>query len=173
MPDVSPDVRDRLLQAWHGEVEAGAVYDLIARRLDDRRAEILRRMAQAEGGHRRRLEARMTELGIPIPDPESVQLSPWMRLQARIAPVDRLLAAREAAEDDEVADLYKKPTGDPDTDELLRSIRREERSHSMAVQEMRGEPSSDPSPVAVPGAQARLDRILGRGTWHQTGGSWI
>src|SRR3954451_7181256 len=175
MPDVPPDVRDRLLQAWHGEVEAGAVYDLIARRLDDRRAEILRRMAQAEGGHRRRLEARMTELGIPIPDPESVQLSPWMRLQARIAPVDRLLAAREAAEDDEVGDLYKKPTGDPDTDRLLRDIRKEERSHSLAVRDMRADPGADrePSPVAVPGAQARLNRILGRETWHQTGGSWI
>jgi VIT1/CCC1 family predicted Fe2+/Mn2+ transporter len=27
--------------------------------------------------------------------------------------------------------------------------------------------------VAVPGAQARLDRILGRESWHQMGGSWI
>jgi VIT1/CCC1 family predicted Fe2+/Mn2+ transporter/rubrerythrin len=173
---VPDEVRERLLQAWRGEIEAGAVYELIAQRLDDRRAEIMRRMAEAEGGHRRRLEARMTELGIPVPDPSSVRLSSWLRLQARIAPIDRLLAAREAAEDDEVDDLYKRPTGDRETDELLRSIRREERSHSLAVQEMRGgdsEPSRDPSPVAVPGAQARLDRILGRETWHQTGGSWI
>jgi VIT1/CCC1 family predicted Fe2+/Mn2+ transporter len=36
-----------------------------------------------------------------------------------------------------------------------------------------GGPVPEPSPVAVPGAQARLDRILGRETWHQTGGSWI
>jgi vacuolar iron transporter family protein len=111
-----------------------------------------------------------------VPDPSSVRLSPWLRLQARIAPIDRLLAAREAAEDDEVDDLYKRSTGDPKTDELLRSIRREERSHSLAVQEMRsgsGGSSPDPSPVAVPGAQARLDRILGRESWHQMGGSWI
>jgi VIT1/CCC1 family predicted Fe2+/Mn2+ transporter len=175
MPDAPPDVRDRLLQAWRGEVEAGAVYELIAQRLDDRRAEILRKMAQAEGGHRRRLEARMNELGIPVPDPDSVRLSRWTRLQARIAPVDRLLAAREAAEDDEVGDLYKKPTGDVQTDRLLRDIRRDERSHSLAVRDMRTDPNADrdPSPVAVPGAQARLNRILGRETWHQTGGSWI
>lgn len=175
-PAVVPDeVRERLLSAWRGEIEAGAVYELIARRLDDRRAEIMRRMAEAEGGHRQRLEARMEELGIPVPDPASVRLSPWLRLQARIAPIDRLLAAREAAEDEEVDDLYKRSTGDATTDELLRSIRREERSHSLAVQEMRSgeQPSRDPSPVAVPGAQARLDRILGRETWHQTGGSWI
>jgi VIT1/CCC1 family predicted Fe2+/Mn2+ transporter/rubrerythrin len=172
---VPDEVRERLLSAWRGEIEAGAVYELIGRRLDDRRAGIMRRMAEAEGGHRQRLEARMGELGIPVPDPASVRLSPWLRLQARIAPIDRLLAAREAAEDEEVDDLYKRSTGDATTDELLRSIRREERSHSLAVQEMRSgeQPSRDPSPVAVPGAQARLDRILGRETWHQTGGSWI
>jgi vacuolar iron transporter family protein len=170
---VANEVRERLLKAWRGEIEAGAVYELIAQRLDERRAEIMRKMAAAEGGHRGRLEARMEELGIPVPDPASVRLSPWLRLQARIAPIDRLLAAREAAEDDEVDDLYKRSTGDPETDELLRSIRREERSHSMAVQEMRGDAGPEPSPVAVPGAQARLDRILGRETWHQTGGSWI
>jgi vacuolar iron transporter family protein len=173
---VTEEVRRRLLQAWRGEVEARAVYELIARRLDDRRADIMRRMADAEAGHRSRLEARMTELGIAIPDPETVQLSPWMRLQARIAPVDRLLAAREAAEDDEVGDLYKKPTGDAETDKLLHDIRKDERSHSLAVREMRadsGGPAPDPSPVAVPGAQAQLDRILRRETWHQIGGSWI
>src|SRR2546430_9197731 len=131
-------------------------------------------MAEAGGGHRRRLEARMSELGIPIPDPASVRLSPWLRAQARLAPIDRLLAAREAAEDDEVEDLYKGPAGDPGTDRRLRGIRKEERSPSLAVEEMRQGPERhEPSPVAIPGAQARLDRILGRETWHQTGGSWI
>src|SRR5437667_10427815 len=113
---VPDEVRARLLKAWRGEIEAGAVYELIARRLDDERADILRRMSEAEGGHRRRLEARMSELGIPIPDPASVRLSPWLRAQARLAPIDRLLAAREAAEDDEVDDLCKRPTGAPEPD---------------------------------------------------------
>jgi VIT1/CCC1 family predicted Fe2+/Mn2+ transporter len=171
----SDEVRERLLKAWRGEIEAGAVYELIAQRMPEREAEILRRMAEAESGHRRRLEARMAELGIPVPDPATVKLSPWLRLQARIAPVDRLLAAREAAEDDEVGDLYGRPTGDPGTDRLLREIRKDERSHSRVVEEMRGGRGAgpDPSPVAVPGAQARLNRILGRESWHQMGGSWI
>jgi VIT1/CCC1 family predicted Fe2+/Mn2+ transporter/rubrerythrin len=165
---------DRLLKAWRGEIEAGAIYELIAQReADERRAEILRKMAAAESGHRARIERRLTELGVPIPDPASVRPSLWMRLQARIAPVDRLLAAREAAEDDEVGDLYKRPTGDPATDRVLRDIRKEERSHALAVQDMRGAPAPEPTPVAVPGAQARLDRILGREKWHETGGSWI
>jgi vacuolar iron transporter family protein len=179
------EVRNRLLKAWEGEIVAGAVYDLIARRLADREATILRRMSQAESGHRQRLEERMQELGIPVPDPHSVRLPLTMRLQARIAPVDRLLAAREAAEDDEVDDLYKRSTGDAATDHLLREIRKDERSHSLAVQDLRDGrggrsdgrdrlPASDDGlPLAVPGARARLDRILGREKWHRTGGGWI
>jgi hypothetical protein len=46
----------------------------------------------------------MWELGVEVPDPASVQISRWTRLQARYAPIDRLLAAREAAEMDEVDD---------------------------------------------------------------------
>lgn len=128
MDNGSPEVRERLLKAWQGEIVAGSVYDLIARRLPDREGEILRRMAEAESGHRQRLEQRMQELEIPVPEPASVRLPLWLRLQARIAPVDRLLAAREAAEDDEVDELYKRSTGDPTTDHLLREIRKDERS---------------------------------------------
>jgi VIT1/CCC1 family predicted Fe2+/Mn2+ transporter len=187
------EVSERLLTAWRGEILAGAVYRLIARRLEPREAEIMGKMADAEAGHRRRLEQRMTELGIAIPDPDSVNVPVWLRLQTRIAPIDRLLAAREAAEDEEVDDLYKRSTGDPVTDHLLRDIRREERSHSMAVADMRaggGRPDDDGGaatappaapppdrgdgpPIAVPGAQARLDKILGREKWHRTGASWI
>ena len=105
-------------------------------------------------------------------------ISLWARLQARVAPIDRLLAAREAAEDDEVDDLYKRPTGDPTTDNLLRDIRKEERSHSMAVSEMRsGDGDSAPAPPSLsPGqqqAKARLDKIIAREGWHQTSGGWI
>jgi VIT1/CCC1 family predicted Fe2+/Mn2+ transporter/rubrerythrin len=183
--EVPSEVRARLRKAWEGEILAGAVYDLIARRLADREAEILRRMSEAESGHRRRLEERMRELGIPVPDPSGVRVPLWMRLQARIAPVDRLLAAREAAENEEVDDLYKRSTGDDVTDKLLREIRKEERSHSLAVADLRdggdggsGRHSPSPAaddgpPIAVPGARARLDRILGREKWHRAGGGWI
>jgi vacuolar iron transporter family protein len=174
--DVDRQVRERLLQAWQGEIVAGRVYELIAARMPDREADILRRMADAEAAHRTRLEARMTELEIEIPPPESVHLSPWLRLQARIAPVDRLLAAREAAEDEEVDDLYKRSTGDPVTDELLRGIRKEERAHSRTVNEMRssrtdGGAGAEPEPAHP--AQVRLDKLLGREKWHRTGGGWI
>src|SRR5947209_19656024 len=176
---MSDEARTRLLSAWRGEIVAGAVYELIAQRMPEREGDILRRMAQAESSHRSRLEGRMGELGVPVPDPASVKLPLWLRLQARFAPVDRLLAAREAAEDEEVDDLYKRPTGDAQTDRLLRDIRREERSDSLAVQEIRSGAVSDDgelpvkppppgpdAPIAVPGARTRLDRILGREQWH-------
>ncbi len=176
MPEATDEVRSRLLDAWRGEVQAGAVYELIARRMPDREADILRRMSAAEGKHRERLEQRMQQLGIAIPDPDGVRPSLWLRLQARIAPVDRLLAAREAAEDDEVGELYKRPTGDADTDSLLREIRKEERSHSRAVQDIRangdGSATAPPS-FAAPHVQERLDKLLGREKWHRTGGGWI
>ena len=201
MPEPPAEARERLLTAWRGEILAGAVYDLIAHRLDPREADIVRRMAQAEGSHRQRLEQRMRELGIAVPDAGEVRVPRWLRLQARVAPVDRLLAAREAAEDEEVDDLYKRSTGDPETDRLLREIRKEERSHSLAVAELRsgadalpeesdaggdghgggavtGPPAAptgprDGPPIAIPGARARLDRILGREKWHRTGAGWI
>jgi VIT1/CCC1 family predicted Fe2+/Mn2+ transporter/rubrerythrin len=173
MPSRAPDdVAERLLEAWRGEIEAGSVYELIARREQDpQRAEILRKIAEAEGGHRRRLEERMRELGIVVPDPATIKLSRWLRLQARLAPIDRLLAAREAAESDEIDDRYLRPTSDEGTDRLLREIRRDERSHSLAVNELRGDGAA-PAPSPPP-AQARLDRILGRETWHEAGAGWM
>src|SRR5947209_12885461 len=95
LPGVAPpqEAIERLLEAWRGEIEAGAVYELIAaRERDPRRAEILRRMAAAEAGHRQRLERRMRELGVPVPDPASVKVGWWTRLQVRTAPPDRLPA---------------------------------------------------------------------------------
>ncbi len=178
MTDATPEVRERLLKAWRGEIQARAAYQLIARRLPEREAEIMGRMAEAEASHRLRLEGRMRELGIEIPSPDSVRLSWWTRLQTRIAPIDRLLAAREAAEDDEVDDLYKRSTGDAQTDRLLHEIRKEERSHSMAVTDMRsgGSESADEPPQLTPTqqrAKSRLDKIMGREKWHRTGGGWI
>ena len=176
-PTATPEVRERLLKAWRGEIIAGRSYELIARRLPDREADIVRRMAAAEGTHRGRLEQRMRELSIEVPAPESVRLSGWMRLQLLIAPVDRLLAAREAAEDDEVDDLYKHSTGDPATDTLLHDIRKEERSHSLAVGDIRsGNGSAPEEPSLSPTqqrAKTRLDRIMGRERWHQSGGGWV
>jgi vacuolar iron transporter family protein len=174
-------VRDRLLKAWREEVLAESVYELVARRLPDRQAELVRRIAQVEDTHRLRLERRMHELGIRVPGRGSVRIGPWLKLQARVAPVDRLLAAREAAEEAGVDDGYGLSTGDAVTDRLFASIRTEERSHVSSVQQIReeGEDSlggtaggAKTSPARSE-ARRRLDRILGREKGHNRGGGWI
>jgi len=170
MGTASPEVNKRLLDAWRGEVEANHVYGILVKREKDaRRADILRRIAAAETGHRERLEARMRELGIQVPELSSVRISPWLRLQAMVAPLERVLAAREAAEETEIEDRYKRPTGDAGTDALLASIRRDEKSHARAIHEMQAV-----SAVEEPAAdlQRKLDRIR-KEKGHQGGSGWI
>jgi vacuolar iron transporter family protein len=180
---LTPEVADRLLQAWRAEVTAAALYELIARRMPAGEAEILRRIAATESGHRERLEQHMRAHGIEPPSPETVRLSAWRRLQARIAPVSRLLAVAEAGEDDAVGDLYLRPTGDAATDALLGDLRAEERQHSGAIRQLRGgstegavrelSPPSAAAQSGKAGPEERLQRILGRERWHRTGGGWI
>ena len=160
---------ERLLDAWRSEIQAAAIYELLAaRQRDPRRAEIIREMAAAEVRHRERIEARLTELEVAIPNPDSVGISPWVRLQARLAPLDRVLARMEAAEVEEIGARYKRPTGDDDTDRLLRSIRHEEQEHSRQLKAMR---SGQDGPTEGP--DSALERILGRERWHRTGSGWV
>ncbi|HSS62717.1 MAG TPA: VIT1/CCC1 transporter family protein [Candidatus Limnocylindrales bacterium] len=161
----------RLLQAWHGEVEARAMYTILAARLgDSHKAEIIRAIADAEGTHRERIERRLRELGQPVPDPASVRLSPLQRLQARLMPVEMVIQRMEAAEEEEITDRYKRPTGDPATDAVLEEIRVEEQGHSRSLEEMEVAHRAEPAPSSV---QSRLNRILGRESWHRTGAGWI
>ena len=161
----------RLHQAWRGEVQANQMYTLLAARMGDtHRAEIIRAIAEAEATHRRRIEARLRELGEPVPDRSTVTLSLVQRLQARLAPVETVIARMEAAEDLEITDRYKRPTGDPATDAVLESIRIDEQGHSKSLESMEVAHAAGPAPSS---AQSRLNRILGRESWHRTGAGWI
>ena len=162
----------RLLQAWRGEIEARAVYSILAERMrDPRRAQVIREIADGESRHRERIEKRLRELGQPIPDPSTVRIPTWLRLQARFAPVMRMLAHMESAEQVEIIDRYKRPTGDPDTDAVLASIRAEEQGHSRTLDAIQATHSTGGPPPS--GAEGKLNRILGRETWHRTGSGWI
>jgi VIT1/CCC1 family predicted Fe2+/Mn2+ transporter/rubrerythrin len=162
----------RLLQAWRGEVEARAVYTILAGRMrDPRRAQVIREIADAEARHRERIEQRLRELGQPVPDPSSVRISPWLRLQARLAPVMTMLKHMEANEQVEITDRYRRSTGDPDTDAVLASIRTEEQGHSRSLDVIQATHSGAEPPPS--GAEGKLNRILGREVWHRTGSGWI
>src|SRR6202165_1033743 len=161
----------RLLEAWRGEVEARAVYSILAQRMrEPRRAQVIREIADGEARHRERIEKRLRELGRPIPDPSTVRISTWLRLQARFAPVTRMLAHMESNEQVEITDRYKRSTGDPDTDAVLASIRTEEQGHSRSLEAPQATHGSESPPS---GAEGKLNRILGRETWHRTGSGWI
>ena len=168
----SQEAVQRLLQAWRGEVQARMLYTILANRMkDERRADVIRAIAEAEGSHRKRIEQRLTELGVPLPDPSSVKLSPIQRLQARVAPVETVMSRMEQAEEVEIHDRYKRSTGDPKTDAVLQDIRAEEQGHSRSLGSMQmGHRRDEPLPT---NPQGRLNRILGRETWHRTGSGWI
>src|ERR1700674_2896973 len=167
----SKDAVARLLQAWRGEVQARAMYTILAERMgDERRADIVRAIAEAEGSHRQRIERRLKELGEPFPDPSSVGLSLIQKLQARLAPVEMVIDRMEAAEEVEITPRYKRSTGDPDTDAVLQEIRVDEQGHSRSLESMQVAHHAEPLQTTV---QSRLDRILGREKWHRTGSGWI
>jgi VIT1/CCC1 family predicted Fe2+/Mn2+ transporter/rubrerythrin len=168
-----PDLAvDRLLEAWRGEIEARAVYSILAERMrDPRRAQIIREIADGEARHRERIERRLRELGQPIPDQSTVRISAWLRLQARFAPVMRMLAHMESNEQVEITDRYKRSTGDVETDAVLASIRVEEQGHSRTLDAIQAAHGANESVAS--GAEGRLNRILGRETWHRTGSGWI
>jgi vacuolar iron transporter family protein len=162
----------RLLEAWRGEVEARAVYTILAERMrDPRRAQVIRAIADGEARHRERIEKRLRELGQPIPDASTVRISAWLRLQARFAPVMAMLAHMESNEQVEITDRYKRSTGDADTDAVLASIRAEEQGHSRSLDVIQAMHGSGEPPA--PGAEGKLNRILGRESWHRTGSGWI
>jgi len=162
---------ERLRQAWRGEVQARQMYLLLAERMgSSRRGEIIRAIADAEASHRQRIEKRLRELGETVPDPSAVNLSVIQRLQARLAPVEMVIARMEAAEELEITDRYKRPTGDADTDAVLEEIRVEEEGHSRSLESMEVAHRAAPAPSSV---QSRLNRILGRESWHRTGAGWI
>ncbi len=162
----------RLLEAWRGEVEARAVYTILAERMrDPRRAQVIREIADGEARHRDRIERRLRELGQPVPDPSTVRISTWLRLQARFAPVMRMLAHMESNEQVEITDRYKRSTGDAETDAVLASIRTEEQGHSRSLDALQATHGGGEPPLS--GAEGKLGRILGRETWHRTGSGWI
>src|SRR4029077_10666353 len=145
---------------------------ILAQRMKDpRRADVIRQIAEAEGRHRQRIEKRLQELGVTIPDPATVKLSWMQRMQARLAPVPRVMARMEAAEQTEITDRYHRTTGDPETDAVLSSIRVEEQSHERSLDALQAAHDKTQPPPSGPGA--RLNRSLARETWHRTGAGWI
>jgi VIT1/CCC1 family predicted Fe2+/Mn2+ transporter/rubrerythrin len=165
--------RDKLIgglkQAWRDEMNSARNYRALAEREanPDRRA-ILVRLAEAEDKHAANWAARLREYGVePGAYAESLaeRTRRWVLLQSGTEAAVLKLEAGEASADTLYDELVKVATDEPLRVQLLEA-QREEKAHSLVLNEMAGAGAG-----SVP--QRRLDKILGAERWHVRGGSWI
>jgi VIT1/CCC1 family predicted Fe2+/Mn2+ transporter/rubrerythrin len=168
MPN-DPESIDALKQNWRAEVETARVYrDLAARETDQKRRDILLRMAEAEERHAQRWAQKLTDLGHAPPvlaDSLGQKLNRWWN---RMAGLDVAIRRMEAAEDRHEA-RYRAQSeralaDDPDAQKFLREAALEEKAHARVLNTM--------APAAA-GPRGVLDTILKRERWHGRGGSWV
>ena len=183
MTTTAPDeVRDRLLEAWRNEIIAGR------RVRPDRPAD-----AGAESGNparwrrpraatasdsrsgcgsstsRSRRRTRSSSAMAPPAGADRAGRPPARRAGGgRGRGGRRLLQALDRRSDDRQAAARHPQGGALPLAGRPGHARLDRRSERGAL-----EPISPATPLAVPGARTRLDRILGREKWHTTGGSWI
>jgi VIT1/CCC1 family predicted Fe2+/Mn2+ transporter/rubrerythrin len=168
MPN-DPESIEALKQNWRAEVETARVYrDLAAREGDQKRRDILLRMAEAEERHAQRWAQKLTDIGHAPPvlkDSLGQRLNRWWN---RMAGLDVAIRRMEAAEDRHEA-RYRAQSeralaDDPDAQKFLREAALEEKAHARVLSTM--------APAAT-GPRGVLDTILKRERWHGRGGSWV
>jgi VIT1/CCC1 family predicted Fe2+/Mn2+ transporter/rubrerythrin len=145
---------------------ARAYRELARRETSPDRKKILDRMADAEDRHAETWARRLRELG---EDPGRYTESPSDRFRRLLlSRSDSATAARMLEEGEKDADrLYDRleQAAPSESDRVaIREAQREERAHSMLLEDFE-------RPPALP--QSRLNRILGRERWHVKAGGWI
>jgi VIT1/CCC1 family predicted Fe2+/Mn2+ transporter/rubrerythrin len=169
MPD-DPESIKALRENWRAEVQTARVYrELAQSEKDQKRKDILLRMAEAEERHAARWAEKLTQLGEPPPelkDSLGQRLSRWWN---RAAGLDVAIRRMEAAEDRHEA-RYRAQSeralaDDPDALKFLHEAALEEKAHARVLNAM--------APAAPAGPRATLDTILKRERWHGRGGSWV
>jgi VIT1/CCC1 family predicted Fe2+/Mn2+ transporter/rubrerythrin len=151
---------------WGREVEAAATYRHLANReRDQRRKDILIRLAEQEEKHAARWSERIAAATGRVPDPEEVRrgLSWFQRISDPSVVLHRLEQEENKAEA-EYTQLMAR-LSDP-TDRLIaEEAMLEERDHAVVLRALAG--------GAMPSARSTLDTILRRERWHVRGTGWI
>ena len=162
----------RVLEAnWRAERETALVYrDLATREPDEKRRDILLRMAEAEERHAVRWETKMHELGAEppiLPNDLRRKLNRWWN---RAAGAEIAIRRMEAAEDRDKeryqAQRQSSLTPNEEDNEFLRQTALEEKAHARILGSMNAAPPSL-------GPRGILDTILKRERWHGRGGGWV
>jgi vacuolar iron transporter family protein len=151
---------------WRREVEAAATYrHLAARERDQRRRDILIRLAEQEERHASRWSERITEATGRTPDPEEVKrgLSWFQRISDPNVVLHRLEQEENKAEAD--YDQLMARLSDPTDRRIAAEAKLDERDHAVVLRTLAG--------GAIPTARSTLDIILHRERWHVRGTGWI
>src|SRR6476660_8385311 len=151
---------------WGREVEAAATYRHLANReRDQRRKDILIRLAEQEEKHAARWSERIAAATGRVPDPEEVRrgLSWFQRISDPSVVLLRLEQEENKAEA-EYDDLMTR-LSDPDDRQIAEEAKFEERDHAVILRTLAG--------GAIPTPRSTLDAILHRERWHVRGTGWI
>lgn len=172
--EMSPKRRAEMIRVlrenWKEEAVVARVYRAMAEaERNERRRDLLRRMAESEEEHARLWAERLAALGETV-DPRVAE-APFRR-QSRLLSLfgtDAMIRRIEREERGHVADYQAQIAAldDPASTAILEQVIPDERAHAERLREMAGE-----APAA--GARSALDAILAREKWHAHGtGTWI
>jgi VIT1/CCC1 family predicted Fe2+/Mn2+ transporter len=151
---------------WRREVEAATTYrHLAARESDERRRDILNRLADQEDLHAARWAERIALATGRAPDRSAVEGGlTWVQ---RIADPSVVLHRLEQEETRAEADYDRlvATLSDPTDRQIAEEAKHEERDHAIILRHLAGD--------VAPTPRSALDTILRRERWHVRGTGWI
>jgi len=151
---------------WRREVEAAATYKHLAEReTDQKRKDILMRLAHQEDKHAARWSERIAATTGRVPDPAEVErgLSWFQRMSDPNVVLHRLEQEENKAEAE--YDQLMQRLSNPTDRQIAEEAMLEERDHAVVLRALSG--------GKVPTPRSTLDSILGRERWHVRGTGWI
>jgi VIT1/CCC1 family predicted Fe2+/Mn2+ transporter/rubrerythrin len=151
---------------WRREVEAAAIYrHLAGRERDQKRRDILIRLADQENKHATRWSERIRSATGRAPDPKEVErgLSWFQRISDPNVVLHRLEQEENRAESE--YDELMARLSDPTDRQIAEEAMLEERDHAVVLRTLAG--------GRIPTPRSTLDTILGRERWHVRGAGWI
>jgi vacuolar iron transporter family protein len=151
---------------WQREVEAAATYKHLANREpDQKRKDILMRLADQEDKHAARWSERIAASTGRVPDPKEVErgLSWFQRISDPNVVLHRLEQEENKAEAE--YDQLMQRLSDPTDRQIAEEAMLEERDHAVVLRTLAG--------GKIPTPRSTLDSILGRERWHVRGTGWI
>jgi len=151
---------------WRREVEAAHTYKLLAEReSDQKRRDILLRLAEQEDKHAARWSERIHAATGHVPDPAVVERGlTWFQKISDPTVVLHRLEQEETKADAEYGELMAR-LSDPADKKIAEEAMLEERDHAVILRTLAG--------GKIPTPRSTLDTILHRERWHRRGTGWI